>query len=47
MLPGTHSVHSVVNMGDGSGGMEGGAAGNAQVALGKVLLGREKMSLGR
>lgn len=51
MLPGTRSMCGAVVMDDGkaasSGGVEGRAVGNAQVALGKVLLGREKMSLGK
>lgn len=50
MLPATCSMCSVVHPGDGEAtgrcGAEGTALGNPQVALGKVLLGREKMSLG-
>lgn len=49
MLPGTQSVHDVVSTSDGeatgSSGVEGTAVGNVQVALGNILLGREKMSL--
>lgn len=44
MLPDTHSVRGMVSMGDGeatgSGGVEGTAVGNAQMALGIVLMGR-------
>lgn len=44
-------MHDTAGMGDGkatsSGGVERRAVGSAWVALGKVLLGREKMSLGK